>query len=253
MDTNVKWCHVKGKRWLKMAFCDLAAFYDNAISLPLIERMPFFMCTGLKLNAMWYKRQYTRTHSIEKPKTNWKLTKNMHITNWKWFRFFFFLLAKPKMVMTEMMEDHERKRGREIKTTRYIFRFKTHTHQYPSPHRCRFGSFLQWRTIYKRASEQQVKSRASTMSESWPRIENIDPFFVTAAPAEANESFSLNVYAIPMNECSDPEQTEQNVKKRERKKKSIISIALNNVGFANINLHQQVWKKTFLYSLSTAN
>lgn len=45
------------------------------------------------------------------------------------------------------------------------------------------------------------------MLESWPRIGNIDPFFVTAAPTVANESFSLNVYVIPMNGRCNPEGT----------------------------------------------
>lgn len=78
-----------------------------------------------------------------------------------------------------------------------------YTYQYPNPGRFRFGRFfLLLRTIYKRANVQQVRSKASKASESWPRIGNIDPFFVTAAPIVANESFSLSEYAIPVNEVS---------------------------------------------------
>lgn len=66
-----------------------------------------------------------------------------------------------------------------------------YTHQYPS--HCRF---LLLGTIYKQANVQQVKSKASTMSESWQRIGNIDQFFVTAAPTVANVSFSTSEYAI---------------------------------------------------------
>lgn len=65
---------------------------------------------------------------------------------------------------------------------------------------------------------QQVKSIASTMLESWPRIGNIDPFFVTTAPTVANESFSLNVYVIPMNERCNPEGTRKPIACEKREK-----------------------------------
>lgn len=102
--------------------------------------------------------------------------------------------------------------------------YNTSTYQYPSRGQFRFGLFLQLRTIYKPTNEQQVRSKASTMSKSWPRIGNIDPFFVTTVPAGANESFSLNVYAIPVRDIENirtkSKEKEMAKEKKERNKES---------------------------------
>lgn len=74
---------------------------------------------------------------------------------------------------------------------------------------------------------QQVKSKASTVSESWQRIGNIDPFFVTAAPTVANASFSTSVCAIPaINAKNGREQEKQNRKKHTQNQFQLLGIIL---------------------------
>lgn len=73
------------------------------------------------------------------------------------------------------------------------------TYRCPSPSRSQFVPFQRSRTKCMPASAQQVRSTASTVSESSPCTASTGPFFAATGPDAAVSSFSPDECEIPEN------------------------------------------------------